>query len=41
MSGNNRTHRSTKISNGLIAIGLAVVAILAYALIQVRLSHGL
>jgi hypothetical protein len=41
MSGNNRAHRSTKISNGLIATGLVVVAILAYALIALRMHNGL
>ena len=37
---NNKPNRSTRLSNGLIALALTVVAVLAYVLIAARVKHG-
>jgi hypothetical protein len=40
MTDNDPTGRSTRFSNRTIALGLALVAMLAYALIAVRMRYG-
>jgi len=42
MNGTKPARRSTKLSNWMIAVGLAAVALGAYALIAVRIhQHGI
>ncbi len=42
MSGDNQARRSTRLSNWMIGVGLAVVALAAYVLIALRVQqHGI
>ena len=42
MNGNKQVRRATRLSNWMIAVGLAAVALMAYALIAVRIhEHGI
>jgi hypothetical protein len=42
MDGNRQARRAPKLSNWMIAVGLAAVALAAYALIAVRIhEHGI
>jgi hypothetical protein len=41
MSGDNERRRSTRLSNGLIAVLLALVAIGAYALLGMRIGANI
>ena len=41
MTGDTPTRRSTRLSNRMIALGLAVIAVLAYALIALRIRYGM
>ena len=40
MNGEKPVRRSTKLSNWMIAVGLAGVAVLAYVLIALRVKRG-
>ena len=40
MTGDNQARRKTKLSNGLLALLLAAVAIAAYALIALKIKNG-
>ena len=40
MNGERPVRRSTKLSNWMIAAGLAAVAVLAYVAIALRVKHG-
>jgi hypothetical protein len=41
MTGDLPTRRATRLSNRMIALGLAVIAVLAYVLIALRIRYGM